>query len=140
MLERETSVTGKKRKPRQDAFGAKQKARFIEAYRSSANVRASCEYADVLRATYYRHLHSDPDFAEQVRLAEEEAVDRLAAKAWNNALAKDSDTSLWNLLKAHRPQLYRDPVQRSLQVNLTADELANLSDEDLDKLIDAASR
>lgn len=93
---------------RHDAFGPRKRQLFLDKLRNTCNVRASCQAANIDRKTAYNHKESDPEFAAQWEQAEQEAVDLLEAKAWNNAMQKDSETSLWNLLKAHRPQKYKD--------------------------------
>src|SRR5438132_10808030 len=112
MSDESTESTG--RKPN-EPFGPQKRRRFLEAYRQTSNISASCRHANIDRRTYYNTIKLEVDFAEQVEVAEQEAIDRLEAKAWNNALVKDSETSLWNLLKAHRPEKYRDKTEHSIK-------------------------
>ena len=114
-----------------EPFGIVKQNKFIEAYRQSSNIRASCEYAKIHRSTYYNY--TDPghelynaEFAARVKIAEQEAVDRLEAKAWHEALAGNSVTDRWNLLKAHRPEKYREPVQRIAQTDSEGNDLPNV--------------
>lgn len=103
--------------------------RFIAALRNSGNVRASCQAAGVERSTAYRAYQSSPEFAVQWDEALEEAIDTLEAAAWTRArdgvvrrepimyqgqkidekvIVEYSDTLMTLLLKAHRPEKYRE--------------------------------
>ncbi len=43
--------------------------KLADALQHSATVSDACRYADVSRDTYYRHLSSEPEFAETMRAA-----------------------------------------------------------------------
>jgi hypothetical protein len=98
------------------AHTIKRKARrweraFLRAFRNSCNVRASCEAAKISRTEAYDHRREDPEFASLWAQAEGDAIDILEHEAWTRGRAQ-SDTLLIFLLKAHRPDKYREPVQR----------------------------
>lgn len=82
-------------------------SRFIASFSESGNVRAACEVAGVSRATAYRHRKDVASFREAWSQAEEEAVERLEETARKRAV-DGSDTLLIFLLKAHRPEKYRE--------------------------------
>jgi N-methylhydantoinase A/oxoprolinase/acetone carboxylase beta subunit len=103
--------------------------RFIAALRNSGNVRASCQAAGVDRSTAYRAYSASPEFAERWNEALEEAIDTLEAAAWSRArdgvvrhepimyqgqkvaekvVTEYSDSLMTLLLKAHRPEKYRE--------------------------------
>lgn len=103
--------------------------RFIAALRNSGNVRASCQAAGVERSTAYRAYKASPEFAAQWDEALEEAIDTLEAAAWSRArdgvvrhepimyqgqkvaekvIIEHSDSLMTLLLKAHRPEKYRE--------------------------------
>lgn len=124
------------------------KPRFIQALRNSANVRASCQAAGISRMAAYKARERSEEFAREWDEALEEAVDTLEAAAWQRArdgvrreepiyyqgeqvgtkvITEYSDTVLLALLKAHRPNKYRDPVH--YQIDFT-----KLSNEELDRL------
>lgn len=105
--------------------------RFISALRNSGNVRASCQAAGVERSTAYRAYKQSKEFAAQWDEALEEAIDTLEAAAWQRArdgvtrrepvmykgaqvgekvVTEYSDTLMTLLLKAHRPEKYRERV------------------------------
>ena len=105
---------------------------FLATLRNSANVRAACDAAKIDRRTAYRNRDENPAFAERWDEAIEEACDGLEAAAWLRA-RRSSDTLMIFLLKAHRPERYRETI-RTVTLNITPDDLRDLSDHDLDNL------
>jgi hypothetical protein len=124
------------------------KPKFIEALRESANVRAACQACGITRDAAYKARKKSPVFAAQWDEAIDEAVDTLEEAAWGRArdgvqredpifyqgeqvgskiIREYSDTVLLALLKAHRPNLYRDPVHYNIDFD-------KLTDEQLDRL------
>ena len=98
---------------------------FLAALRRSGVVRSACRAARVGRSTAYRHRETDPDFAERWDDAIEDAVDGMESEARRRAvdgtdrpvfhagkqigtIREYSDTLLIFLLKANRPEKYRD--------------------------------
>ena len=102
---------------------------FINALRNSGNVRASCQAAGITRDAAYKARQSSPEFAVQWDEALEDAVDTLEAAAWTRArdgvqridpimyqgqkvaekvIREYSDSLMTLLLKAHRPERYRE--------------------------------
>lgn len=102
-----TKATPKKKGVRDESWHAK----FLELFGYSMNVVLSAKGAGVDRATVYKHRKADPDFAAAMDEAKEEAVERLEADAYERA-KKMSDTLLIFLLKAHKPQMYRENIQQ----------------------------
>lgn len=104
---------------------------FIAILGKSANVSQAAKKAGISRQAAYRAYDSDLEFQARWDSALEEACDVLEKEAWRRAL-KQSDTLLIFLLKAHRPQKYREVIQtqnRNLNLN------ANVSISDLAKLV-----
>lgn len=120
-----------------DAHGDARKAAFLAAFRLTGNVTASAEAAEVSRRTPYGWLNADPAFKADFEDAEQEAIDHLEKEARRRAeegvvdyvvsqgklvyiedpdtgesrpLVKRvySDTLMVLLLKAHRPEKYRE--------------------------------
>jgi hypothetical protein len=100
-------------------------APFLDALGKSAVVLLACRAAGVSRATVYRHRARSGRFARRWDDALEDAVDMLEAEARRRALhgtdrpvyyrgeavgtvREYSDTLLIFLLKASRPERYRD--------------------------------
>ena len=84
--------------------------RFLTALANTANVRASCQAANVSRDYVYKRRRNNKAFAAAWAEALEDACDVLEAKARQRALSGESDTLLIFLLKAHRPEKFRDTV------------------------------
>jgi N-methylhydantoinase A/oxoprolinase/acetone carboxylase beta subunit len=105
------------------------KPKFIEALRNSGNVRASCQMAGISRRAAYKAREKSELFAHQWDEALEEAIDTLEAAAWSRArdgvkrvepimyqgqkvsekvITEYSDSLMTLLLKAHRPEKYRE--------------------------------
>ena len=74
-----------------------------------------------------------PDFAQAWEEAIEQAVDILEAEAWQRA-RKKSDILMIFLLKAHKPEKYREKV--SLHHSGRID-VKQLSDEEIQQIIDS---
>ena len=101
------------------------KPAFIEALRRTGNVTVAARYAGRSRNQVYHVRRHSEDFAAQWREALEEGTDLLDAEARRRAvtgidkpvfykgevvgsITKYSDKLLMFLLKAHRPQKFRD--------------------------------
>lgn len=82
--------------------------RFLARLRDTGNVRLSCNAAGVPRSTAYRWRDRWSTFADEWDEALEDACDILEAEAWKRAIEKNSDRLLMFLLKAHRPDKYKD--------------------------------
>lgn len=80
---------------------------FIAALRSTGTVRAACEAAGITRRAAYVARARNPRFSAEWDSAIEEACDELEAIARQRA-KETSDTLLIFLLKAHRPEKYRE--------------------------------
>ncbi|WP_395371861.1 hypothetical protein [Komagataeibacter diospyri] len=127
-----------------------QRARFLEHLANSGNVTASCAVAGIDRCAAYRMKREDEEFSEAWKAAMDQAVDTLEAEAWRRGrdgydeyvTCKDglvldeedkpvlqrrySDSLLTTLLKAHRPEKYRDRSTVDMNVNT---DIAALIDE-----------
>jgi hypothetical protein len=83
------------------------KRAMLAALARTGNISASARATDICRRTHYDWLESDPEYRPAVELAMEEAADVLEAVARQRALV-GSDTLLIFLLKAVRPEKYRE--------------------------------
>jgi len=98
---------------------------FLKALAASGNVAFAAREAGASRSRAYQLKAEDPDFAAEWALALETATDELDAEARRRAVEgvevphfhqgkvtgtvrKYSDTLLMFLLRAHRPELYRE--------------------------------
>lgn len=83
---------------------------FLKVLSTTANVRASCKAAGIVRTYAYAAREADPDFAAAWNNALEDATDDLEEVARRRA-KRVSDTLLIFLLKAHRPEKFRETVR-----------------------------
>jgi hypothetical protein len=130
--------------------------KFLAAYKDAGTVTHAAESIGMDRRTHYDWLKTDPDYAVSYQNAEDAAIDALESEARRRALVgieepvfhqgrevgltrKYSDALLIFLLKAKRPNTYRERVQVQAEgVGLlalaTPDQLRRLSTTDLEAL------
>jgi hypothetical protein len=113
--------------------------RFLQVFRSTCNVRLSADAAGIDRDTAYRRRQRDPAFAGLWAQAEQDGIDVLEAQARARALSQ-SDTLLIFLLKAHRPEVYRERVDIRVDLRREADRIARDIGVTADSLISEAER
>jgi hypothetical protein len=89
--------------------------RFIEVFSATGNVRLAATAAGVSRDAPYKKAQASSAFAAQWLQAREDAVDILEGEARRRALTS-SDAILMFLLRAQRPDLYRDKVALAIDV------------------------
>lgn len=106
-------------------FTEDRKAQFLDVLRETANVTVSARAVGVSLSTVYKHRTDDALFAERFEEAMDEAVDMLEHEAHRRAfqgtdepvfyrgdevgyVRKYSDALTMFLLKAHRPDKYRE--------------------------------
>lgn len=106
-------------------FTPQKRGKFLTRLRKTANVTKSAIYAGMSRRALYDRRDSDEDFAAEWNGAVEEAVELLEEEARHRAqdgvlepvfyqgkkvgrVRKYSDTLLIFLLKAHKPEKYRE--------------------------------
>lgn len=111
--------------PRMTAFSETLKAAFLDELRESANVTVAARAVGFTVGTIYKHKREDALFAERWEEALTEAVDMLEHEAHRRAfkgvdepvyykgdevgyVRKYSDSLTMFLLKAHRPDKYRE--------------------------------
>jgi hypothetical protein len=119
---------------------------FLAALRDSGNVRAATQAAQVDRSTVYKLRDRDKGFAEAFVIARDEAADVLEAEALRRAtlgvdepvfykgvpvgsVKRYSDALLIFLLKAARPQTYRENVSITTEAEPVLEQLTATLDE-----------
>ena len=80
---------------------------FLQLLLHSSSVTTAALGAGINRATAYRHRDALPEFAAQWDEAKESSIELLEAEAWNRA-RKKSDLLIMFLLKANKPEKYRE--------------------------------
>lgn len=120
---------------------------FIKALAKNGNISVAAKAAKVSRKTAYEHKESDSEFAEAWQEALEQSIEAMEAEAFRRAVTgtnkpiyhqgekidtvkEYSDTLLIFLMKAHRPDMYRD---NSRVTNLNID-VSQLSDAALERI------
>ncbi len=130
---------------------------FLDVLSTTGIVLSACRAASIGRTTAYAARGKDARFAASWDEALDEAADRLEQEAWRRAykgvkkpvfgslgyrkgsgqigsIREYSDTLMIFLLKGARPQKFRD-VAHGLNINITPEQLLQMSDDDLDTLI-----
>jgi hypothetical protein len=111
--------------------------RFLELLRHTANVRLSADGAGIDRGTAYNRRRRDQAFAAAWEQAEADAIDVLEAEARRRALSV-SDNLLMFLLKAHRPERFRETIR--IDIRREAERLAAELGIDAEEAIAEAER
>jgi hypothetical protein len=97
--------------------------RFLKVLTGTArapggSITRACRAAGVCRASFYNRRNEDEAFRAAVETALEEACDALEDEARRRAM-KCSDTLMIFLLKAHRPEKYRERYDVRTAVGVT---------------------
>ena len=136
-------------------YQAAKKRAFLEAFALMGIVRHACESVPVDRTTVWDWRQDDPVFAADFKKAQEDAADRLEAEAFRRAhdgveryvtnnkgvvyldgqpLVERvySDSLMQTLLRAHRPERFRERSSVDLSVkkdpsSMTDEELAAIA-------------
>jgi hypothetical protein len=112
-----TKPTPKKRaqrgKPAAPTIDTSWHTKFLEILGSTCNVTLAAKGAGIDRTSAYDHYKTQPDFAAAWDDAKDAAVEILEAEAWQRA-RKTSDTLIIFLLKAHKPQMYREKIEQQV--------------------------
>lgn len=109
----------------------------MEALRTGSTATGACEVVGVSRPTVYRWRDEFPEFASEWDSVKAGVVDRIEAALTARAI-DSSDQAAMFLLKAHRPDVYREqsrvehtgPAGGAVQVEHTHD-LSKLSADEL---------
>ena len=126
-----TPRTSRTRQRVREAETAKLKQRFLKELARMANVSAAAKKSKLPRSTAYDWYKADEEFATAWDEAVDVAVDGLEEAAWKRAkdgtlkpvyqrgekvgqVREYSDQLMVTLLKAHRPEKYRDRVSTEL--------------------------
>jgi len=111
-----TKRTANARKERRDW-----KRPFLAALEEGHTIVDACRVAGIARTTAYEGRQRDEAFALAWADLEEKATEKLEAEAYNRALG-GSDRLMEFLLKARRPDKYRDRVDHTHAGELTVTE------------------
>lgn len=103
--------------------------RFLEAFAETGMVSQACRIAGINRSTAYRARQRNETFALAWADVEERATEELESVARQRAV-DGSDTLMIFLLKARRPETYRENVKIEHGGHIRQD-LSTLSTEEL---------
>lgn len=116
-----------------------EKKRFLKSLRETGgNVRRACQLIGLTRGAVYDHRKRDPDFAEEFEDTIEAAIDDMEQEARRRAMEgvekpvyqngtlvghiqQYSDTLMIFLLKAYRPDKFRDRMDMTTSLTGTLD-------------------
>jgi hypothetical protein len=90
------------------------KESFLSALSKMANVSLACEESGVSRQTAYRWRAENEEFSKNWNQALDDGIDMLEGIALKRA-RESSDTLMIFLLKAHKPQKYRERFEFNLK-------------------------
>jgi len=102
-------------------------------------VSTACRLAGVSRATAYRARQRSPKFAQEWHDAWESGTDLLEDTAFERALA-GSDTLLIFLLKARRPEVFRENVRMEHDLGRELLDALNRAARESAKLLGSSGR
>lgn len=90
---------------------AKKRLLILDHLAEGKSVTSACTVADIARSTYYLWIQDDQDFAAATDAAIEAGTDKLEDEALKRAMGMmGSDTLLIFLLKARRPEKFKDRI------------------------------
>jgi hypothetical protein len=122
--------------------------RFLDVLRETCNVSEAARCCGVSRRVAYNHREADPAFRKEWDEAVEETIDKLEREAWRRGVEgvdrpvtfqgeitatykEYSDRMLELLLKAHRPEKYKERVENQHTGKDRAPLFPELTDEEL---------
>ncbi len=92
------------------------KKAFLETFAECGIVTAAAKVVGIRRDTVYSWRKDDPSFADAMDAAGDEATEALEGEARRRAM-ESSDTLLIFMLKANRPEKYRDKPPVTIDSN-----------------------
>ena len=111
--------------------------RFLNAYALGGSVSAAARSCEISRANPYRWAESSPAFTEALTVAKEYGVQRLEDWALSRAMddMNPSDRLTEFLLKAARPEVYRERVDHRLTGQIEHRKRVILDTIDADRVV-----
>jgi hypothetical protein len=112
---------------------------FLEALRSSGNVRSAAAVARIHRSTAYTAAARSPAFAAAWAEAEQDAVDLLEAVVWDAAVGGDAASARW-LLAHLRPEKYANTVEVRFGIRKEIERVASRLGRPVDEVLEVVER
>ena len=125
--------------------------RFLAAFAELGNITAAAELASLDRQHHYHWIWNQSDYKAAFEIAKEISIERLEAESRRRAMGK-SDVLMIFLLKAARPEVYRDryehkhtgdsqsPIQQVVKSEYVSVEQLGLSLEVRKQILEAFRR
>jgi hypothetical protein len=113
--------------------------RFLEIVAATGNVSLATSAVQISRSTPYVRAQRDPAFAVAWTEAEEQAKDVLEAEARRRGLT-GSDPLLMFLLRALRPERYRDTLDVRVEFRKEAERVAAKLGRPVEEVIEDVTR
>jgi hypothetical protein len=113
--------------------------KFLALLGEIGNVTYAAAGCGIARSSFYLWRDEDPSFAHDWDRAVQMGIDALEDIARQRASAS-SDLLLIFLLKAHRPERYRDRASLEISQNLTVQDFRRLPREELLRRLEALRR
>lgn len=115
------------------------KGLFLEAFASQGTVLHAAKEVGIHRDTHYQWMKEDPDYAKAFSAASEDSVQNLEAEARRRAFA-GSDTLLIFILKAARPERYRERIEMHVNMESIAASMVDGSSLSAEEVMAEADR
>lgn len=123
-------------------FTPHMRKKFLAALAEMPNVARACRMAGVSRVCVYDHRESDAEFASEWEDALQDGIELLEQRAWERAQT-DSDTLTIFLLKAHKPDKYRETVRNEHTGAdggpIKLEDVRQMSDAELHEILEGGS-
>ena len=140
-----------------DAVTQAKKAAFLDAFATMGTITHAATAAGITRRLHYVWMDNDPEYVTAFREAEQKAIEGLEREARRRAIEgteepvfhqgqqvgairKYSDTLLIFLLKAARPERYRERIDLSIDIRREAERVASDAGLDPEAVLAEAER
>ena len=107
---------------------------IINSIRKGATHGLACQAAGIGEQTFYGWMKDFPEFSDRVKAVESEAAERWLAYIESSA-PKEWQAAAWLLERRYHQAYSRRTIDKAVQVQLTADDLSKMTDEQLNELI-----
>lgn len=107
---------------------------ILEALGKGATHELACQAGGISHQTFAEWMRLYPEFLDGIKRVEAEAAQRWLAFIEASA-PKEWQAAAWLLERRYHQSYSRRTMDKTVQVQITADELAKMTDEQLDDLI-----
>lgn len=107
---------------------------ILEALKNGATHELACQAGGVSHQTFAEWTRLYPEFLEGIKRIEAETAQRWLAYI-EAAAPKEWQAAAWLLERRYHQSYSRRTIDKAVQVQITADDLSKMTDEQLDDLI-----